>query len=180
MGAGTLETIGGYLVKPAVTGDLLELHALIERAYRGESAKTGWTNEADLLDGPRTDLATLSAAILDEDEVLLTFREGRAMVGCVQITRRSPTLSYLGLVTVDPQLQARGLGRLILQAAEREAAKRFGSKAVELSVLPQRSELVAYYQRRGYVLTGEERPFPVLLDPPFTLVVLMKHLTFTL
>ena len=36
--------------------DIEALHALVEGAYRGESAKRGWTHEADLLGGQRTDL----------------------------------------------------------------------------------------------------------------------------
>jgi ribosomal protein S18 acetylase RimI-like enzyme len=171
-----LGTLDSLVVRPATIRDLPVLHALIESAYRGETAKTGWTHEADLLEGPRTDLATLSAAISDPDEVLLAFWDSVRVIGCVQITRRSPILGYLGLVTVDPLRQAGGLGKMILQAAEEEAQSRFSSQAIELSVVHKRTELIAYYERRGYQRTGEERPFPIAVDPPLKLVVLAKQL----
>ncbi len=172
-----MRRIDGLLVRLATLDDLSNVHHLIESAYRGETAKTGWTHEADLLEGPRTDIATLSAVISDPDEILLTFWDGPDVVGCVQITRRSPTLGYLGLVTVDPPRQASGLGKVILQAAEVEARAHFSSQAIELSVVHKRTELIAYYERRGYERTGEERPFPIAVDPPLKLVVLMKRLS---
>ena len=35
--------------------DVPRVVALVERAYRGEASRAGWTTEADLLDGQRTD-----------------------------------------------------------------------------------------------------------------------------
>jgi N-acetylglutamate synthase-like GNAT family acetyltransferase len=171
-----LGTPASLVVRRATVSELPELHALIESAYRGESAKTGWTHEADLLEGPRTDFATLSAAVSDPEEILLTFWDDNKIVGCVQITRKSSILAYLGLVTVNPNRQANGLGKVILQAAEEEARIRFSSQSIELSVVHKRTELIAYYTRRGYVRTGEERQFPIELDPPLRLVVLAKQL----
>jgi hypothetical protein len=31
---------------------------------------------------------------------------------------------------------------------------------MEMQVIAQRDELIAWYERRGYALTGETRPFP--------------------
>ena len=55
-------------VRKAVAGDLDELHQVVERAYRGDSAKQGWTHEADLLFDTRTDLSTLHGLIASDDE----------------------------------------------------------------------------------------------------------------
>lgn len=163
-----------FQFRPAEAADLPALHTLIERAYRGESAKAGWTHEADLIEGPRTDMATLAAILADPNALLvLALREG-TVVGCVQITRCSPAVSYLGLLAVDPVLQSAGLGRQLLTTAEQEAVRRFGASRTELTVISVRAELIAYYERRGYALTGERRPFPIALDPPLTLVVLEK------
>ncbi len=153
-----------------------ELHALVEGAYRGEGARAGWTHEADLLDGPRTSAAALEALIRAPDEVLLAALDGEAIVGCVQVTRRAEGLGYLGLLTVDPRRQAGGLGRRLIGAAEAAATGRFGATRMELSVVAQRAELIAYYGRRGYRVTGEKRPFPIPLDPPLELVVMEKAL----
>jgi GNAT superfamily N-acetyltransferase len=83
------------------------------------------------------------------------------------VTRRPDGRGYLGLLTVEPTLQAAGLGRRLIAAAE-DCARAFGAKAMEMTVIASRGELIAYYERRGYALTGERRPFP-LDDPRFGL-----------
>jgi GNAT superfamily N-acetyltransferase len=146
-------------LEPATSDDLPALHALVESAYRGASARRGWSHEADLLEGQRTDLAALEAMLDDPAQHLLVFRDNEVLRACVALTAKHDGLAYLGLLTVDPKRQAAGLGRLILAAAEEHAAA-FGASRVEMTVIAQRSELIAWYERRGYALTGEQRPFP--------------------
>ena len=146
-------------LQPATSDDLPALHALVESAYRGASARRGWSHEADLLEGQRTDLAALAAMIDDPAQHLLAFRDNDVLRACVAVTDKGDGLAYLGMLTVDPHRQAAGLGRLILAAAEDHAAA-FGARRVEMTVIAQRAELIAWYQRRGYALTGEQRPFP--------------------
>ncbi|WP_442680200.1 GNAT family N-acetyltransferase [Sphingomonas sp. ASY06-1R] len=164
------------IFRPAQRDDLPELHALIEGAYRGESARAGWTHEADLIEGPRTSQDALAASLDNPDDLLLLAVDGARIVGCVQLTRHAPSIAYISLLTVNPQRQATGLGQRILAEAERAAVNHFGATTAELSVVSQRSALIDYYQRRGYRLTGERRAFPIPFDPPFTLVVLDKPL----
>lgn len=147
-------------LEPATRDDLPALHALIESAYRGDSARRGWSHEADLLDGQRTDLEALEASVDDPAQLLLWFRDGDEAVACVALTDKGDGLAYLGLLTVDPTRQSAGLGRLILAAAEDHAASDLGATRVEMTVIAQRVELIAWYERRGYRLTGERRPFP--------------------
>ena len=164
-------------IRRATHADLTELHALVERAYRGEGAKAGWTHEADIIrEGQRTSHDILAATIDDDNERLLMATEGGRIVGCVQISDRGHGTTYLGLLTVDPQLQAGGVGKRLIDAAERTAVAAFEAHAMEMTVIDQRAELIAYYQRRGYHLTGERRAFPVELDPPLEMVVLEKPL----
>lgn len=164
-------------IRPAGHHDLVELHALIERAYRGDDAKAGWTHEADIIrEGQRTSHDILAASIDDDNERLLVAIEHGRIVGCVQISDRGHGMAYLGLLTVDPQLQAGGLGKRLIDAAERMAVAAFEAHAIEMTVIEQRAELIAYYERRGYRLTGEYRAFPVELDPPLRMVVLEKSL----
>lgn len=155
------------MIRPATAIDLPALHALVERAYRGDSAKVGWTHEADLLGGQRTDLAALTEMIADPDQHLLLAIEDGALVGCVNVTHKAGGRGYLGLLTVEPALQAAGLGRRLIAAAE-DCARGFGAGIMEMTVIASRSVLIAYYERRGYGLTGERRPFP-LDDPRFGL-----------
>ncbi|MEC3911653.1 GNAT family N-acetyltransferase [Sphingobium sp. CR2-8] len=165
-------------IRLATPADLPLLHPVIERAYRGDAARAGWTFESDLLTGPRTDLASL-AAILDSptDRLLIALDPNGAPLGCVQISDRAGAgLAYLGLLCIDPVRQSAGLGRRLIAAAEEHAARLFGASAMEMTVIDSRVELIAWYQRRGYALTGERRPFPIPRDPPLAMVVLAKSL----
>lgn len=146
-------------IRSAIAADLPELHALIERSYRGEESRKGWANEAHLLTRPRTDRATLAAIIADPEQAMLVGEDGGAMRACVQVTSKGGGLAYIGLLAVDPDQQAAGIGRLMLAAAE-DAATGFGATRFEMTVVSVRDTLIAYYERRGYLLTGEIRPFP--------------------
>ena len=163
--------------RAATLDDVAVLHPLIERAYRGETAKAGWTHEAELLFDTRTSIEELSALIADPDRVILLAHRDDDLIGCVQVARAGDDRTYLGMLTVEPSLQASGLGRRLLIAAETEAVSRFGARRMEMTVIHRRTELIAWYERRGYAATGETRPFPV--DPPrseLEFVVLEKGL----
>ena len=147
------------LLRLATAADVPALHALVESAYRGDSARMGWTHEADLLDGQRSDAAMLAALIDDAAQSLLIAEQGDALIGCVQLSDKGDGLFYLGLLSVAPGAQAAGLGKQLLAAAEARA-RAAGGRTIEMTVIRQRGELIAYYQRRGYALTGETRPFP--------------------
>ncbi len=147
--------------RPAAPDDVPALHRLIESAYRGDSAKAGWTHEADLLGGQRTDEAELRDILADASRVLLLAEIDGVLTGCVQVAKQGEGLAYLGLLTVDPRRQAGGLGRWLIAAAEAEAIDRFGATRMEMTVIRQRVEQIAWYERRGYRLTGETRPFPL-------------------
>ena len=148
-------------IRFASAADLPPLRALVESAYRGDSARRGWTHEADLLGGQRTDEATLGAIIADpQQHILLAERDG-VLVGCVQLTAKGDGTAYLGLLAVDPELQAGGIGAQLIISCEDAARTEFGATRMEMTVIDGRSELIAYYQRKGYALTGERRPFPM-------------------
>lgn len=163
------------LVREAVASDLPGLHPLIERAYRGDAARVGWTHEAELVFGPRTDLATLTG-LLDGDTRLLVACEDDVLLGCVYIGDCGDCHAHLGMLCVDPVLQTGGIGKRLMNAAEDAARRVFGATSIELTVISGREPLIAYYRRRGYAPTGEVRPFPVALDPPLQVEVLAKSL----
>jgi len=154
--------------RAAAIADVPALHALVESAYRGESAKQGWTHEADLLGGQRTDVAALAEMIADPAQTILLAERGGALIGSALVADKGAGVAYLGLLTVSPALQAAGLGRALLGAAEAHARGALGAHTMELTVIKRRQELVDWYLRRGYVLTGREEPFP-MDDPRFGL-----------
>ncbi len=163
-------------IRPATLTDLPRLHPVVERAYRGDSARQGWTHEADLLSDSRTDLETL-ATLIDADSRLLMAVDGDTILGCVNIASRDDGLAYLGLLCVDPELQARGLGKQLIAAAEATARETFAATRIEMTVIDRRVELIAWYLRHGYARSPETRPFPIRVDPPLTMAVLVKSLS---
>ncbi len=162
-------------IHPATPADLPRLHPVVERAYRGESARRGWTHEADMLFDPRTDLDTLESLVDGDSRLLIAF-DGATILGCVNIASRGAGLAYLGLLCVDPDIQARGIGKRLIAAAEAVARDTFAADRIEMTVIDKRTELIAWYERHGYVRTPEIRPFPVPVDPPLTMTVLVKPL----
>lgn len=162
-------------IRPATPADLPRLHPVVERAYRGDSARQGWTHEADMLFDARTDLATL-ATLVDGDSRLLIALGGDTILGCVNVAHRGDGLAYLGLLCVDPEIQARGIGKQLIGAAEATARDAFAATRIEMTVIDRRVELIAWYERHGYARSGETRPFPVPVDPPLTMAVLVKPL----
>lgn len=151
-------------MKTAVLQDIPALNKLINSAYRGESSKRGWTTEADILGGIRVSEDSLKETIeTDGTTILVEFLEND-LIACVQLVEKQNTL-YVGMLTVKPDLQNAGLGKKLLIAAEEYALSR-GITKLEMTVITDRIELIAWYERHGYAKTGETRPFP-MGDPRF-------------
>lgn len=145
--------------RPATTADVPHLVALVESAYRGESSRTGWTTEADLLDGSRTDEDDVTAAVTGPGSRMIVAERAGELIACCQVQHRE-TYAYFGMFAVRPGAQGGGLGKLVLAEAERVALEEFGVPAMRMMVLRQRGDLIAWYVRRGYLRTGQTQPFP--------------------
>ena len=167
-------------ILPATLEDVNKLAELVNSAYRGESSKKGWTTEADLLGGQRTDAEELAKLVKQADSTILTCANGENnIVGCVYLHKKGPAM-YLGMLTVSPLLQANGVGKLLMAAAEQFAVGQ-GCTAVEMTVISVRHELIAWYKKRGYHPTGETKPFPVdekfgIAKQPLEFIVMEKKL----
>lgn len=154
-------------VSQAILPDVPALNILINSAYRGESSKKGWTTEADLVGGIRTDEEILSGIIRKKDSVILKYTGDDHMIaGCVNLQKHGHKI-YLGMLTVNPELQGKGIGKFLLDAAE-EYAGNNNCTSVYMTVISVRKELVAWYERHGYKDTGARKPFPAN-DPKFGL-----------
>jgi ribosomal protein S18 acetylase RimI-like enzyme len=139
--------------------------ALVESAYRGDESRKGWTTEADLLRGQRTDVEEIDG-ILDDPEARLTLAvEGTSIVGTV-LSRREHDTVHIGMLAVRPALQRSGIGRRLLEEAERVGRDEFGCRQASMHVIESRPELIAWYVSHGYRDTGEREPFPYD-DPRF-------------
>jgi ribosomal protein S18 acetylase RimI-like enzyme len=139
--------------------DVDVLVALIESAYRGDASRTGWTTEADILQGQRTDPQGVLEVIEDPDSRLLTVERDGAVVACCQLEHRGEH-AYFGMFAVSPAQQGAGLGKTIITEAERTVRETWGVSEMHMTVIDAREELIAWYERRGYRRTGRFTPFP--------------------
>ncbi|MGW2251189.1 GNAT family N-acetyltransferase [Kitasatospora sp. NPDC001660] len=153
------ETDHPLAYRPATVADVPALVALVESAYRGDASRAGWTSEADLLDGPRTDADKVAAVVGHPDGVVLVAERDGELLACCQLERRGDH-AYFGMFSVQPGRQGGGLGRSVLAEAERIAGEQWGVAVLEMKVIEQRADLIAWYERRGYRRTGVYSPFP--------------------
>lgn len=155
-----------HRISPATSADATQISLLVNGAYRGESAKKGWTTEADLLDGQRTDPESLQNMMQTTGSTILKYEDAAGtIIGCVYLQQKGDAL-YLGMLTVAPDLQGSGIGKELLKAAEQHARAN-GCRKVTMTVISVRHELINWYERHGYIVTGERQPFPT--DPKFGL-----------
>lgn len=147
------------MILKAVLADAQTLNQLVNSAYRGDTSREGWTTEADLLDGTRIDEAAMRDLIEKPGTVILTYREAGELLGCVELRMQDNKL-YLGMLSVKPDTQGKGIGKKLMLAAE-DYARQQNIKAIFMTVISVRNELIDWYIRHGYRLTGERKPFVV-------------------
>ena len=145
---------------PATEAEHPEIVALTNWAFRGAGEVQSWNVEA-LIAGERISEATLREDLAASPRAhLLVWRdEDGERLGHVWLEPDADGAWYLGMLTVRPDRQDQGLGRSLLTASEDFARER-GAGHIRMTVVDQRETLIAWYERRGYVRTGETRPFP--------------------
>jgi ribosomal protein S18 acetylase RimI-like enzyme len=168
----------------AETADVPGIVELVESSYRGDASREGWTTEADLLDGQRTDADAVLAILRTAGSALLLAESDGQLVGCCQLQRRPESVAYFGMFSVRPALQGQGLGRDVLARAEQIARQDWGAARMVMTVLAPRLDLIAWYERRGYRRTGQVSPFPygnarfgIPRRPDLSFVELAKDIT---
>jgi len=143
----------------AHASDVLRIVALVESAYRGESSQNGWTTEADLLDGQRTNAAEVSGLLVaPASQIILAF-DGEALLASAHIQMHDDGCHF-GMFAVVPTLQGAGVGKALLAEGERRAVADFAATEMRMWVIWMRESLIAFYRRRGYRLTDEREEFP--------------------
>lgn len=143
----------------ADTPDVPAICALINSAYRGESSRQGWTTETDLIGGGRMDAPTI-AEMIAQGNAFLVIDGDDGPLASLSLERRDDC-AYLGLLSVRPTEQATGLGKRLLAEAERWVVQEWGLHRIAISVVRQRTELVEWYERRGFRRTGKVWPFDI-------------------
>jgi GNAT superfamily N-acetyltransferase len=134
-------------IRLASDDDVRELTRLINAAFVVEQV---------VFDGNRVDELGVRAYM--GSGTFLVAEDSAGMVGCVYVETRGDR-SYLGLLSVQPARQGRGLGRQLVAAAEK-FARESGSRIMDLRVISARGQqLLPFYQRLGYGFVRTE-PFP--------------------
>lgn len=166
------------MIATATLADVPALTQLINSAYRGESSKKGWTTEANLLKGSRITKEELTEIIQNKQNTILKCVENSQIIGCVLLSEKENQL-YLGMLTVNPELQNSGIGKKLLKYAEIHVLE-LGLSKIIMTVISIRDELIAWYLRNGYTDTGLREDFPlndtdvVISKQPLEFVVLEK------
>ena len=160
--------------------DVPRVAALVELAYRGPKAATSWTNEAAILSGPRSSPAEVESLVRDGNSRFVLALQGDRLVGSALIQQYADG-AYFGMFAIDPDAQGGGLGKAIVAQCEQAAQELWGASFLRLTVISLRTELIGWYERRGFVQTGEHEPFPFetatgALRTDFDLIVLEKPL----
>ncbi len=168
-------------IKAATISDAPHLAHLLNKAYRGESSKQGWTTEANLIAGnTRTDDENVRQLMQQPDSIFLKyFSSTGEITGCVNLQKHGEKL-YLGMLSVEPHLQGFGIGKHLLRAAEEYALSQ-NCTSIYMTVITARTELIEWYSRFGYVDTGTRKDFKedALTGKPLQqleFMVLEKHL----
>ncbi len=139
--------------------DAAAIVTLVNSAYRGTPSRRGWTSEVELIEGPRIDADGVLTLLRAPDSVILVIRGQQQLNGCLHLEKHAET-THLSLLSVRPAMQGSLYGRFLLAAAEHYAREHFGARRLDMHVIEQRVELLAWYERRGYTPTGEVKPFP--------------------
>jgi len=147
----------------AEISDSQAIAQLVNSAYRGENSRVGWTTEVDLLDGLRTTTQEVASIVNRDDAFILmgVLREEIvATICCERQVLAGKSTVHFGMIAVKPGLQNRGYGKSLIQAAEAVTSREWKVAGFHMAVISLRHELIAFYERLGYVRTGEFSDFP--------------------
>ena len=121
------------------------------------------------IEGDRVDAGKVRA-YMDRGQFLLL--EAPSLLGCVYVELRADH-GYVGLLSVEPALQMRGLGRRLMGAAD-QYFREAGCIAVDLRVISARPELLRFYDKLGFSETGIS---PMPANAPLKMACQFIHLS---
>lgn len=132
---------------------------LVNLAYRGEA---GWTKETHIIQGDRTNRQEVETAMAHPSAYFFIVNQLQKLASCIYIVKEND-YAYIGFFSVHPSLQGKGLGKYVLEQAEAFALSTLGVHKFVMFVISQRPELIAFYQRRGYLRTSRVETYPLHL-----------------
>jgi hypothetical protein len=135
-----------------------EVCALVNSVYRGENAKKGWTTEADFIGGIRITSEKVAEIIARENDVIILALLNNNIIGCVHLEKKG-SFTLLGMLSVDVNTQDKGIGKILITECERYTKEVYKCSEIKMKVIGRRTELIDYYKRRNYIITGEREEF---------------------
>jgi len=132
-----------HLIREAEPCEAVEIARLVNAAYRVEDF---------FKVGDRTDAKEIAEYLLNET-FLVAVNEDEAIVGAVRVSMREGR-GHFGMLSVAPEAQGSGLGRVLIEAAETYCAER-GCTSMDLEVASPREELPPFYRKFGYEVSGQ-------------------------
>jgi len=145
---------------PASQHHIPDIVEIVNLAYRGQGENRGWTTEADLIVGNRINEQQLQQILSESHSHIITAWQAQQLAACVHLQQQGEAV-FLGMLSVHPRMQAKGIGKALMQYAEQFAQTELYAKRMEMCVISRRAELIDYYHRRGYVLANRQGDFPL-------------------
>jgi ribosomal protein S18 acetylase RimI-like enzyme len=145
----------------ATQEDAPQLQQMVQSAFRAEDSRPSWTADMDLSLRFHIDVEEVITQITKPDGAILIATDSNgALVGSIEISKRSADLARFSMLAVDQHHQRGGIGRQILAYAEDYCRQAWGVEKLGLNALSTRQELILWYIRCGFQKTGELTPFP--------------------
>ncbi|MDP1558832.1 MAG: GNAT family N-acetyltransferase [Nitrosomonas sp.] len=144
-------------IEQAQPGQPDEISDLVNLTYRGD---VGWTRETHIVQGDRTNRNEVSSAIANPAAHFLVVNQEQKLASCIYVAKEENS-AYIGFFSVHPSLQGKGVGKHVLKQAEAFALAKMDIQKFVMFVVSQRPELIAFYERRGYVRTGRIETYPL-------------------
>lgn len=150
--------------RTARISDITNLVDLINSAYRQQEGRS-WTSESEIVTGDRINAKQLEQALAQDNFQLFVAELDEQIVACIGLTFTQHDVE-IGTFCIATTLQNQGIGKYVLDFSEQYVHDKVLSTHCHFThfvmwVLSVRHELIAYYQRRGYIQTGIVEDYPL-------------------
>lgn len=139
--------------------DIENIVKLVNSSYRDNKSNKAWTSESHLLSGRRVDKDMLEKDLNEINSQIYVVKSVDNIIGCIQVRLENQEI-HIGLFSVDSKFQSSGIGKKLLEFAERESSKFWNINNFVMEVISSRKELIDFYLRRGYISTNLYLDFP--------------------
>jgi ribosomal protein S18 acetylase RimI-like enzyme len=151
------------MIRKAMSSDAHAIARIINQAFEVEK---------EFRAGDRTSAADVQRLIAKD--AFLVAEEAGKPVGTVYIQIDGAN-GYFGMLAVDRSAQRGGIGRALVEAAEK-FCRAAGCTTMTLSTGEDRKELIPYYERQGYRVTSIEPSTNPAFKRPIRVVTMAKAL----